>query len=233
MNTTFDPYARNVARETLHGHLGPYARNRVREILHGHRGLLDSIEPEDETLPCGEVVSTQREGDGLVVSVRWDGSDSECAYVLTVEAAPPAEGNDTDIAAHGDAAPKPHTELPTRPTGSNLACHAWDELDRAGLLTGDGDYGGMIGRAVMDLVDVFVEQGHSGMSASIVIDILRRVLAFEPLSPLTDDPAEWMEVTDGLWQSRRQSQAFSQDGGKTYRLNDDRDTIHTSERSKK
>ena len=53
MNTTFDPYARNVARETLHGHLGPYARNRVREILHGHRGLLDSIEPEDETLPCG------------------------------------------------------------------------------------------------------------------------------------------------------------------------------------
>jgi hypothetical protein len=93
MNTTFDPYARNVARETLHGHLGPYARNRVREILHGHRGLLDSIEPEDETLPCGEVVSTQREGDGLVVSVRWDGSDSECTYVLTVEAAPPAKGN--------------------------------------------------------------------------------------------------------------------------------------------
>ena len=82
MNTTFDPYARNVARETLHG----------------HRGLLDSIEPEDETLPCGEVVSTQREGDGLVVSVRWDGSDSECTYVLTVEAAPPVKGNGTDTA---------------------------------------------------------------------------------------------------------------------------------------
>ena len=48
--------ARNVVREVLHGNLGPYARNRVREILHGHRGLLDSIEPEDETLPCGEVV---------------------------------------------------------------------------------------------------------------------------------------------------------------------------------
>ena len=214
MSTTFDPYARNV----------------VREVLHGHRGLLDSIEPEDETLPCGEVVSTQREGDGLVVSVRWDGSDRECTYVLSVEAAPPAEESDTDIAAHGDAAPKPHTEPPTRPTGSNLACHAWDELDRVGLFTGDGDaYGGMTGRAVMGLVDVFVEQGHSGMSASIVIDILRRVLAFEPLSPLTDDPAEWMEVTDGLWQSRRQSQAFSQDGGKTYRLNDDHATLHATD----
>ena len=55
MNTTFDPYARNVARETLHGHLGPYARNRVREILHGHRGLLDSIEPEDETVPGADL----------------------------------------------------------------------------------------------------------------------------------------------------------------------------------
>lgn len=150
------------------------------------------------------------------------GSDSECA--------PSAEESDTDIAAHGDAAPKPHTEPPTRPTGSNIACHAWDELDRAGLFTGDGDfYGGMTGRAVMDLVDVFVEQGHSGASASIVIDILRRVLAFEPLSPLTDDPAEWMEVADGLWQSRRQAQAFSQDGGKTYRLNDARATLHATD----
>ena len=51
---------RNVAQEALRGDLGPYARNRVREILHGHRGLLDSIEPEDETLPCGEVASATR-----------------------------------------------------------------------------------------------------------------------------------------------------------------------------
>ena len=124
----------------------------------------------------------------------------------------------------------PYTEPPTRPARCCLACHAWNELDRAGLFTDDGDaYGGATGRAVMDLVDVFVDQGHSGMSASIVIDILRRVLAFEPLSPLTDDPAEWMEVTDGLWQSRRQSQAFSQDGGKTYRLNDDHAALHATD----
>ena len=214
MSTTFDPYARNV----------------VRAVLNGHLGLLDSIEPEDEALPCGEVVGTQREGDGLVVSVRWDGSNRECTYVMSVEAAPPAEGGATGDATPGDAAPTTHTEPPTRPTGSNIACHAWDELNRAGLFTDAGDfYGGMTGRAVMDLVDVFVEQGHSGMSAAIVVDLLRRVLAFEPLSPLTDDPAEWEEVMDGLWQSRRQPRAFSQDGGKTYRLNDDRATLHTAE----
>lgn len=43
------------------------------------------------------------------------------------EAAPPAKDNDTDIAAPGDAALKQHTEPPARPTGSNLAGHAWDD----------------------------------------------------------------------------------------------------------
>lgn len=149
-------------------------------------------------------------------------------------------GGDGEVASsiEGTSSPQPiegvhdlpsYDAAPPRPEGSNIARHAWDELNRAGLFTDDGDfYGGMTGRAVMDLVDVFVEQGHSGVSASIVIDILRRVLAFEPLGPLTDDPDEWMEVDDGLWQSRRQPRAFSKDGGKTYRLNGDRDTLHTA-----
>lgn len=163
---------------------------------------------------------------GHLVKLGVSSTGARCYGIAgEVEAAPPEKGNTTDATA-----PTSHTEPPPRPTGSNIAGHAWDELDRAGLFTDDGDfYGGMTGRAVMDLVDVFVEQGHSGASASIVIDILRRVLAFEPLSPLTDDPAEWIEVADGLWQSRRQAQAFSQDGGKTYRLNDDRATLHATD----
>ena len=48
---------------------------------------------------------------------------------------------------------------------------------------------------------------------------------FEPLGPLTDDPDEWVEVADGLWQSRRKSSAFSCDGGKTYHVNGEPDTI--------
>lgn len=120
-----------------------------------------------------------------------------------------------------------------RPEESNIAAYAWDELNRAGAFTADTDfYGGMTGRAVMDLVAVFVEQGHSGTSASLVADAFHRLVMFQPLGPLTDDPDEWMEVTDGLWQSRRQAEAFSRDGGLTYRLNSDRDTIRTSERSK-
>lgn len=123
---------------------------------------------------------------------------------------------------------------PPRPEGSNIAEYAWDELNRAGAFTADTDfYGGMTGRAVMDLVAVFVEQGHSGLSGSLVADAFHRLVMFEPLGPLTDDPDEWMEVTDGLWQSRRQAEAFSRDGGLTYRLNSDRDTIRATQKSKK
>lgn len=125
--------------------------------------------------------------------------------------------------------PPRYTEPPARPEGSsNIARHAWDELNRAGLFT---ENGGMIGRAVMDLVDVFVEQGHSGMSAGIVLDIFRRVVSVEPLTSLTDDPDEWRNVDgDNLWQSRRRPDAFSNDGGKTYyTLNEGCDVIHTSE----
>lgn len=121
-----------------------------------------------------------------------------------------------------------YTSAPPRPEGSNIARHAWEELDRAGLFVEDGDfYGGMTGRAVMDLVNVFVEQGHSGMSAGIVVDLFSRLVNFEPLGPLTDSPDEWMDVTDGLWQNRRDGAAFSKDGGKTYRRNGE-DETHTS-----
>ena len=126
------------------------------------------------------------------------------------------------------------TEPPPRPTEGNLARHAWDELNRVGLFTADGDfYGGMTGRAVMSLIDVFCTQGHSGASASLVTDLFGQLVSFRLLSPLTDDPDEWCEVADGLWQSRREPEAFSRDGGATYRLNSDRDTIRISERSKK
>ena len=119
---------------------------------------------------------------------------------------------------------------PPRPEESNIAEYAWDELNRVGAFTAEGDfYGGMTGRAVMDLVDVFVEQCHSGMSGALVADAFHRLVMFKPLGPLTDDPDEWVEVADGLWQSRRQSQAFSQDGGKTYRLNDDHATLHATD----
>lgn len=98
----------------------------------------------------------------------------------------------------------------------NLETHANTELTRAGLFSKDSDYGGMIGDAVMELVRVFAAQGHSGFSAGMTLEIFRLVASYKPLSPITSDPDEWMDVAADLWQNRRQSSCFSTDGGKTY-----------------
>lgn len=100
---------------------------------------------------------------------------------------------------------------------SNLRDHAMAELEREKLFTEEGDfYGGMMGKSVMELMEVFIKQGHSGMSGSIVISIFTKLADFRALSPLTSDPAEWCEVGDNQWQNRRNSECFSSNGGLTY-----------------
>jgi hypothetical protein len=102
---------------------------------------------------------------------------------------------------------------------TNLETHADMELRRAGLFSKDSDYEGMIGDAVMKLVRVFAAEGHSGTSGRITLDIFNRVCRFQTLTPITSEPNEWMDVDDPdrkLWQNRRQSSCFSNDGGKTY-----------------
>lgn len=114
---------------------------------------------------------------------------------------------------------------------SNLTQHAWTELHLAGLIGGEPDsiYGDMLGEAVMDLIKLFASQGHSGMSGGITLHVFREVANFNALTPPTNNPAEWNDVGNGMWQNRRQSDSFSTDGGKTYYRLDDRDKIVTAE----
>jgi hypothetical protein len=106
---------------------------------------------------------------------------------------------------------------------SNLERHARDELNRARMFDSEGDfYDGMLGEAVMELIQLFAKQGHSGMSGSIAIHLFTELANFNPLTPITDDPSEWNEVGEGRWQCARRGDAFSSDGGKTYRITDER-----------
>jgi len=97
-----------------------------------------------------------------------------------------------------------------------LIRHAEYELKLAGVGNQDSDYGGMLYDAVMDLIREFSKQGHSGMSASMTLAMFDKLARFDALTDVTDNPDEWMEFTDGKWQSRRSSSKFSSDGGKTY-----------------
>lgn len=95
---------------------------------------------------------------------------------------------------------------------SNLELHAKKEMEIAGLFDKDSDYGGMLGDAVMKMIKVFADEGHSGFSAGMAINIFEKVARFEPLTPLTGADDEWMEVGTGTFQNVRCSHVFKENG---------------------
>lgn len=100
---------------------------------------------------------------------------------------------------------------------SNLVTHARRELTLVGedVETING---------YLKVIQAFADMGHSGGSASIAIPTISALLQYKNLKPLTDDIHEWNHVGDAtpdspnIWQSNRNSEAFSNDGGKTYYL---------------
>lgn len=119
--------------------------------------------------------------------------------------------------------------------GSNLVTHARREL----AIIGEDEW---VTEGVVKIVQAFADMGHSGSSAEAVADLLDRLLRYQPLTPLTDDPDEWMDRKEesgyALWQNMRDSSAFSYDGGRSYWLlaegsgDDETTPIHFSEKHK-
>ena len=94
------------------------------------------------------------------------------------------------------------------------------ELERAKLA---GEEFPDFNNKVLEIVSIFASMGHSGSSAEYTRHVIDTLLRQKALSPLTDDPDEWEEhdpsMWDGrnkIWQNRRDSTAFSTDGGETY-----------------
>ena len=96
-----------------------------------------------------------------------------------------------------------------------LINHAKRELEEQNLFSKDC-YDGMIGKAVMELIEVFSKQDHSGFSAGMTRDLFMQLANFKTLSPMSNNPEHWNEVGPDVWQSNRQASIFSTDGGKTY-----------------
>jgi hypothetical protein len=55
-------------------------------------------------------------------------------------------------------------------------------------------------------------------AADHCVATLTQLLRYGNLAPLTDEPKEWIQIGDELWQSIRNRDAFSNNGGKTYKL---------------
>lgn len=99
----------------------------------------------------------------------------------------------------------------------SLIEHAKYELEFGGLFNEENKYDYDIAKAVMELIEVFSKQGHSGYSANIVSNVFNKLSKFQTISPLTGNNDEWVEVTDKLFQNKRNSAVFK-DGkdGKAY-----------------
>ena len=65
---------------------------------------------------------------------------------------------------------------------------------------------------VLELLEVFSKQGHSGSSAPFCIGYFQKLASFEPLTPLTGEDWEWNEVGEGQLQNKRCSHVFKKDG---------------------
>lgn len=98
----------------------------------------------------------------------------------------------------------------------SLIEYARSELQAAGLFDKNSDYGGMLGNAVMKMIEQFDDEGHSGASAGMAISIFSRLARFEPLSPLTGADDEWNEVGSDTWQNRRCPHVFKGKDGIAY-----------------
>lgn len=100
---------------------------------------------------------------------------------------------------------------------SNLINYAKSELESARLFGENDFYDGMTGKAVMELIELFSEQGHSGMSAPIVLSIFDKLARFKPLSAIEDTPDSWNNCHGNTYQHKRLSSVFKDDiNGKPY-----------------
>lgn len=98
-----------------------------------------------------------------------------------------------------------------------LVQHAEHEL---GFVLGDDEMDQMMRDNVMQLVRVFMAQGHSGFSAHRCLWLFEKVARFEPAAPLTGAENEWAEPfgPDGTQQNRRMGSVFRDKDGRAYHI---------------
>ena len=93
----------------------------------------------------------------------------------------------------------------------SLVKHAERELKIAGVFDNGADYAGALGVATLELIKVFADQEHSGMSASMVRNLFHKLANYDPITPLTFKDEEWCdEHGDNSFQNTRNSAVFKE-----------------------
>lgn len=101
----------------------------------------------------------------------------------------------------------------------SLLSYAESELDRIGMTADSEEMNLAMRKHILHMIDEFAKEGHSGFSAAYAISILKDLMQYKPLSPLTGEDDEWTDVSDQsgktLYQNKRCSSVFKE-GDKAY-----------------
>lgn len=119
---------------------------------------------------------------------------------------------------------------------SNLVDYAKEELNRIGMIDSGEPYNDAVTKAILDLIELFESQGHSGFTASYTVNAFKRLAMYKPLAPLTGEDSEWNEIEPGYYQNKRYSAVFKEKDGKAYNsqgkiFTDDGEVWYTSKDS--
>lgn len=109
---------------------------------------------------------------------------------------------------------------------SNLIDHAKAEFLAAGYIPLEQEQeegpNKWMQQNVLNLLEIFAAQGHSGMSASFCIGMFKTLANYEPLCALTGEDSEWNDVSlygSPSYQNKRCSHVFKDDNGVAYDIN--------------
>ena len=98
----------------------------------------------------------------------------------------------------------------------NYVKHLDREWDAMGWPKTGDDPQAWIYQNLRELLEAFSKGGHSGSSAPYTVSLFSKLALFKPVGPLTGKPDEWNEVGPGVFQNKRCSGVFMEDGKAHY-----------------
>lgn len=97
-----------------------------------------------------------------------------------------------------------------------MSMKSYAELELARIPHDEDGLQSLMDKDILEIIEKFSEQNHSGFSANYALSILDRLLRFKPITPLLGGNEEWVKVSDNRWQNKRCSSVFKNADGKAY-----------------